>query len=169
MSRGAHCAGLFLFAQLGCVAGTAAPGESAQRLLTLFPAQASAVLGASAIDGFVDTEEGFTIVPGTNDGPRSRLMLTLPGDASDAARFELGGNVTVAVRELAARGTGRLDGAAVSYQRDNGSSFWTPVAAGYEEWLLVRPAASRDTPLASWQVEGATVRRRDDGTVELRS
>jgi hypothetical protein len=162
---------LILLVTMGnsCLGGAGAKAEPdfapAEALRLRFPDQAPAVLAPE--DAFVATAEGF--VPGA---PRARgawrgVEVILPRDGRGVTRLRDNGGVEVQVRELGVEGDGALAEGAVAYPRAGGTSFWTAVAFGVEEWLhLEARAVRRGEPVAVWQVEGATVRQREDG-VEL--
>lgn len=102
---------------------------------------------------FTATGEGFA-----PDSPLS-LRLTLPRQGSEAIVFNVG-DFEARVHEVGAAGAGVLEGAAVTYRRAGGTSFWGMHGAGYEEWLLLdAEAVRRDRPVARWQVEGAVLRQ----------
>ena len=64
----------------------------------------------------------------------------------------------IEVRELGLHGAGRVERGALAYERGEGEgSFWSTTAAGYEEWLLLRPGPHGVT--ATWEVAGAALRR----------
>ncbi|CAN96208.1 putative transposase [Sorangium cellulosum So ce56] len=66
------------------------------------------------------------------------------------------------MREPGLSGSPVVHGQAVAYARPGGTAFWTASTTGYEEWLLLDgESARRDGPVATWEIEGATLRARD--------
>ena len=166
---GRSAAGAFFAAAVvlaGSQPGCLNQDEPTAQLHALFPVQAPHVLGGVAAEPFEQVAGGFAVAaPGGKPleaaeaalSRRGGLRMTLPREAAREIRFQLPGGFSIAVRELGARGKARLSGRAVVNERHNGTSFWTANPSGYEEWLLVEPE-NEDTPVAAWEVEGATLR-----------
>jgi N-acetylneuraminic acid mutarotase len=134
-----------------------------------FPEQAKQVLDGS--ETFVPIAEGFAIdLPATAEIPAGHRGLTvhLPKNGSEPVRFALPGDFSVQVRESGMLGQGAVSGRAVAYPREGGTSYWSATDKGFEEWLLIDAGiATRDKVIATWEVEGATLRPAGDKTVEL--
>ena len=127
---------------------------------------------------FLPTEAGFALQPAGEAEPAhpGGLRVTLPKLGEHAAVFELEG-LRLSVREPGASGEGEISGAAVAYARTGGTSYWTATHDGYEEWLhLAAGVATGRAPVATWEVEGATLRQQgeavevmdESGAVRLR-
>lgn len=144
----------------GCASDALAPeGAPAAVLRGRFPAQAAKVLGGEA--GFVAGNSGFVL-----ERPGS-LGVELPRTAGGAVVLRGVGGFEVRVRERGIQGEGALAERAVAYRRAGGTSFWTATAGGAEEWLHLEPGVVRTGHVvATWEVEGATVRQRGNA-VEL--
>ncbi|WP_437759300.1 kelch repeat-containing protein [Sorangium sp. So ce1389] len=152
---------------LGC--SEAADPLDARSLRQQFPEQADAILQgplafALAGDGF-EAPEPFDVRPDRTGA--GGLPFRFPRDGDGAVRFSLPDGSEAQVRELGATGAGEIEGGAVAYARAGGTSFWTALEDGYEEWLLLDPrAVRRDAPVATWQVDGAAL-RQDGEAVEV--
>jgi hypothetical protein len=60
-------------------------------------------------------------------------------------------------------GPAEAAGASLAYAREGGVSFWTRTLSGYEEWLLLDAGiACPGAEVAAWDVEGGTLRQRDE-------
>ncbi|AUX22245.1 uncharacterized protein SOCEGT47_027460 [Sorangium cellulosum] len=152
---------------LGC--SEAADPLDARALRRQFPEQADAILQGP----FAFTLQGASFESSrTVDAPAALsgepgLHPRFPRDGDGAVRFPLPDGSEVRVRELGASGAGEIAENAVAYARRGGTSFWTALEDGYEEWLLLEPGAvRRDAPVAAWQVDGAALRQRGEA-VEL--
>jgi N-acetylneuraminic acid mutarotase len=151
----------------GCTMGAEPP--TADDLRLHFPDQAAQVLGTS--EAFVAVEGSFglasTSAP-TGDVEalfrrRGGLHAAMPAHGDDELRFHLPGGFEARVREIGAEGEGEIVEKAVAYRRDGGTSFWSAIDEGYEEWLLLDAGRARaDAPAAAWEVEGATLRQQGD-------
>ncbi|XYH96310.1 Kelch repeat-containing protein [Sorangium sp. So ce1128] len=156
--RLARWAVLLLIVQLMCGLGCAAPAGGApdvEMLEAQFEERARAVLRGG--DALLPTEGGFELAPSPS---RGGLALAFPSEGSGAVRFDLPGGFGVEVRELGLRGEGRKAGVALAYPRAGGFALWAAQRHGVEEWLWFPEGAPAGGPLASWQVEGARLRRR---------
>ncbi|AUX23564.1 uncharacterized protein SOCEGT47_040910 [Sorangium cellulosum] len=154
---------------IGCALGPESPaGDDLRRQ---FPEQAPQVLEASG--AFVAVEDGFArasigdlnLDPDVEAPPRRRgdLQAALPARGEGAIRLRLPGGFDVRVRELGAEGEGAVVERAVAYPREGGTSFWSAIDGGYEEWLLLDAGVARGgAPAAAWEVEGATLRQQGD-------
>ncbi|WP_437310592.1 Kelch repeat-containing protein [Sorangium sp. So ce388] len=152
---------------LGC--SEAADPLDARSLRRQFPEQADAILqGPSAFtlagDAFESLRTVGALVGRSGEtGPRSRF----PRRGDGAVRFPLPDGSEVEVRELGAQGEAAVAENAMAYARRGGTSFWTALDDGYEEWLLLEASAvRRDAPVATWQVDGAVLRQQSEA-VEL--
>ncbi|WP_437619049.1 Kelch repeat-containing protein [Sorangium sp. So ce1151] len=164
-------AGAFSLLGLGC-AHDSSPA-SGDELRFRFPEQAAQVLEGS--DAFVAVEGGFTIASTGDPGRafaallerRGGLHASLPERGDGEVRFHLPGGFEVGVREIGAEGEGAVVERAVAYRRQDGTSFWSAVDAGYEEWLLLDAGvANGGAPAAEWEVRGAAL-RQDGDAVEV--
>ncbi|MFO0760110.1 MAG: kelch repeat-containing protein [Byssovorax sp.] len=136
------------------------PGvEAAAALRQRFPAQAPAVLAQE--EGFFAGEEGIFLASGEPSGRLRDLDLTLPRDGADAVRMRAPGGFEVRVREVGAEGAGKIAEKSVAYRRAGGTSFWTAAQGGYEEWLHLSEARAGQA-IATWEIEGATVRQQGE-------
>ncbi|WP_437683356.1 Kelch repeat-containing protein [Sorangium sp. So ce131] len=152
---------------LGC--SDVADPLDARALRRHFPEQADAILqGPVAFTVAGDVFEAMRpadalAAPAGAAGLRARF----PSDGADALRFPLPDGSEAQVRELGAAGDGEVAERAMAYPRAGGTSFWTALEDGYEEWLLLDPSAvRRDAPAAAWLVDGATL-RQDGEAVEV--
>ncbi|XYH96299.1 Kelch repeat-containing protein [Sorangium sp. So ce1128] len=149
---------LLLLVGLPCSVGCAAPAGDAldvEALEAQFEERARAVLRGG--DALRPAAGGFELAPSPS---RGGLSLAFPSDGSGAVRFDLPGGLGIEVRELGLRGEGQKAGAALAYPRACGFALWTAQPHGVEEWLWFPEGAPAGGPLASWQVEGARLRRR---------
>ncbi|HTN90057.1 MAG TPA: hypothetical protein VL242_40565, partial [Sorangium sp.] len=134
---------------LGC--SEAADPLDARALGRQFPEQADAILrGPFAFTLAGDAFESLRTVDALvglsgETGLRSRF----PPGGDGAVRFPLPDGSEVEVRELGVLGKAAVAENAISYARRGGTSFWTALDDGYEEWLLVEASAvRRDAPVA---------------------
>jgi len=144
---------------MGCGGDRISP--TGEELRARFHDQAVHVLDRDT--GFVTVPEGFT--KAVSAEPTAMLALEvraiLPNGGSDSVRFEVG-NLVVQVHEMGADGPGQIVGSAVAYPRAGGTSYWTAVDGGYEEWLhLAEGVATGREPVATWEIEGATLRQAE--------
>lgn len=140
--------------------------SSASALREGFPAQAALVLEQG--EPFVATGEGFALERLSARGDGQRVDLALPRDGRDPFRFHGCGGVEVRVRELGVEGEGALIGRAVAYPRAGGTSFWTAIPGGAEEWLHLDAGVARDgVAAATWEVEGATLRQEGESVAVM--
>lgn len=147
----------------GCLgrASEADPPPSAA-LRARFLERAALILEAP--DVFLPTPDGFTRP--TSATPA--LTVDLPRDAATAIRVHAAAGFDLRVREFDAQGEATLSGSAVTYRRAGGTSFWTAVPGGVEEWLhLDATAAHGDHPSATWEVEGGTLRQQENAVEVL--
>ncbi|WP_437593625.1 kelch repeat-containing protein [Sorangium sp. So ce1000] len=151
----------------GCTLGSEPP--TADDLRLHFPDQASQVLGTN--EAFVAVEGGFGLastsaLKGDADALfhlRGGLHAAMPARGDGDVRFHLPGGFEAHVREIDAEGEGEIVENAVAYRRGDGTSFWSAIDEGYEEWLLLDAGVARaDAPAAAWQVDGATLRQQGD-------
>ena len=143
--------------------------DPAAALMRSFPAHATRVLRGS--ESFAATATGFALPiqgdPATAVAKRGGLSAALPKRGDEAIRFHTLGGFEFRVREGGAEGAGRLAEGAVAYDRRGGTSFWSATEEGYEEWLMLGPGvATGRAPVATWDIEGATV-REGAGAVEV--
>ncbi|MFT3770015.1 MAG: kelch repeat-containing protein [Minicystis sp.] len=69
----------------------------------------------------------------------------------------------ITVREAGIAGAGEITEDAVAYRRAGGTSYWTAVARGAEEWLhLAAGVARRGEIAATWEIEGARLEQQGD-------
>ncbi|WP_438039012.1 kelch repeat-containing protein [Sorangium sp. So ce128] len=162
---------LFGGALLAGGAGCGPEAPAGVKLRQQFPDQAAQVLEAS--EAFVAVNGGFSLASLSDPSReldieaallrRGGLHAALPARGEGEIRFHLPGGFEARVRELDAEGEGELTERAVAYPRKGGTSFWSAIDAGYEEWLLLDAGVARaDAPAAVWQVEGATLRQQRD-------
>ncbi|XYI01869.1 kelch repeat-containing protein [Sorangium sp. So ce1128] len=152
---------------LGC--SEAADPLDARLLRRQFPEQADAILQGPL--AFAPADDGFEAPLPLDVHPdragTDGLPFRFPRDGDGAVRFSLPDGSEVQVREPGATGVGELEEGAVAYARAGGTSFWTALQDGYEEWLLLDPrAVRRDAPVATWHVDGAAL-RQDGEAVEV--
>jgi MYXO-CTERM domain-containing protein len=139
-----------------CSGGEDLPDDA--QLQVHYPEQAGRVLRVG--DGFVATAAGFAAA-----GEGRPVPVELPRDGAGAVRFHLPGGV-IAVREVGLTGEGTVTESAVAYRRAGGTSYWTAVSRGVEEWLhLGAGAVRRGQAVAAWDVEGARVEQEGDAVV----
>jgi hypothetical protein len=156
---------LTIFINFGC--SGEAPSQEASALRRQFPDQAAEVLETD--EAFVVTGAGFarSASEATEVAGRwSRVEAELPRLAKLPIVFRAPGGFEARVRELGVEGEGTLAEHAVAYRRAGGTSFWTAVPGGVEEWLhleagVVRPGEA----VAAWEVEGATLRQQGDAVL----
>jgi N-acetylneuraminic acid mutarotase len=159
--------GAIFLSGLGCALDARPPGGDELRFR--FPGQAAQVLLGN--EGFVAVDEGFALA--STGGPtreiealferRGGLQAALPASGEGKVRFHLPGGFEIGVREIGAEGEGAVVERAVAYRRQGGTSFWSAVDAGYEEWLLLDAGvANGGSPVAAWEVDGATLRQQGD-------
>ncbi|WP_437310881.1 kelch repeat-containing protein [Sorangium sp. So ce388] len=166
-----------LAALLGC--SEVADPLDARALRRQFPEQADAILEGPFAFTLADDALEALRPPDAPADPAGAAGLRprFPRDGAGALRFPLPDGSEALVRELGAAGEAEVVEAAVVYARPGGASFWTALEDGYEEWLLLEPAAvRRDAPAATWQVDGAALRQQGEavaladarGAVQLR-
>ncbi|WP_433931906.1 Kelch repeat-containing protein [Sorangium cellulosum] len=163
--RFARWVALLLIVHLTCGLGCAAPSGEALDVETLeaqFEERARAVLRGD--DALRPAAGGFELAASPS---RGGLTLAFPAEGSGAVRFDLPDGFGIEVRELGARGEGRKVGAALAYPRAGGFALWTAQRHGAEEWLWFPQGAPAAGPVASWQVEGAELRRRGENVEVL--
>ncbi|WP_437739042.1 kelch repeat-containing protein [Sorangium sp. So ce1504] len=156
--RFARCVALLWIVYLTCALGCAAPSSEAldvEALEAQFEERARAALRGD--DALVPTPAGFELAASPS---RGGLTLAFPADGSGAVRFDLPGGLGIEVRERGALGEVQKIGAALAYPRAGGFALWTAQRHGAEEWLWFPDGAPAAGPVASWQVEGARLRRR---------
>ncbi|MDC3983853.1 Kelch repeat-containing protein [Polyangium jinanense] len=141
-------------------------GAGATELRARFPQKAPAILDVG--ESFLPVENGFASPsPLSRTSGRRGLMMSLPAAATRAVVLHTPDGFEIRVRERGIVGPGAPENLAVVYPREGGSSFWTAVEAGYEEWLLLdEHATAGDGPVATWDVEGAAL-RQDGDAVEV--
>ena len=143
------------------------PGEGAAQASALrqrFPDRAAQVLTQG--EAFVATGGGFALeLPEPSDpGIFQGVGALLPDNGSDPIRLRGFGGAVVEVREIGVEGRGAMVEGAVAYRRAGGTSFWTAVPGGVEEWLhLEAGAVRRGEPVAEWEITGAGVRQHGTG------
>ncbi|WP_437877508.1 Kelch repeat-containing protein [Sorangium sp. So ce513] len=159
--------GALFLSGLGCALDAAPPGGDELRFR--FPGQAAQVLLGD--EAFVAVDKGFALA--STGGAtreiearferRGGLKAVLPARGEGKVRFHLPGGFEIGVREIGAEGEGAVVEHAVAYRRQGGTSFWSAVDAGYEEWLhLDAGVANGGAPVAEWEVDGATLRQQGD-------
>ncbi|XXT20681.1 kelch repeat-containing protein [Sorangium sp. So ce429] len=156
-----------LLSGLGCAPDAAPPGGDELRFR--FPGQAAQVLEGS--EAFAAVDGGFALAS-TGDAirevealfeHRGGLHASLPASGEGKLRFHLPGGFEVGVREIGAEGEGTIVERAVAYRREGGTSFWSAVDGGYEEWLLLDAGVAHGgAAVAAWEVDGATLRKQGD-------
>jgi MYXO-CTERM domain-containing protein len=142
----------------GCAGGDDPRLPDAALLRARFPEQAARVLSAG--EALVPAAGGFA--PAEASG--RALAIELPRDASAPVRFHLPAG-DIAVREAGLAGEGTVAEQAVAYRRAGGTSYWTAIAGGAEEWLHLE-ATHRGEAAASWEITGASLRQAGDA-IEL--
>jgi hypothetical protein len=127
------------------------------------PGASARGLFADRIEPLVHADTPFSAhADGFSAASGAPLGMVLPQKGDGAARLSTGW-LELSVREEGATGEGKLEGNAVTYAREGGTSFWTASSTGYEEWLLLdAPAVVDDRPVASWAIEGASLRQEGD-------
>ncbi|MCK6592402.1 MAG: hypothetical protein L6Q76_33025, partial [Polyangiaceae bacterium] len=149
-----------------------------EALRSIFPDHASAILDQhSRFQPFADghwirvglpAARGDAIDMRQGLGSWSGMDVLLPADASSPVRLVLTDGYEVRVREVGVEGRGLVAEGAVAYRRPGGTSYWTAAEGGVEEWLHLQPnAVSSDEPVAAWEVDGGSLRLRDDGQSAL--
>jgi len=94
----------------------------------------------------------------------AHIDLTLPRLAQENIRMQVPGGIDIVVRELDVEGSAEIEEHAVIYRRNGGTSFWTVLPSGAEEWLMLEPGAMRrDEPAARWVVEGVRLKQAQEG------
>ncbi|AKT40014.1 kelch repeat-containing protein [Chondromyces crocatus] len=137
---------------------------------------------------FASTPQGFALVASTTSAegmqvpfaggvqvalPRRtaepiRIQARKPSLALEEGTLEQDDAFEVRVHEIGLTGEGTLHGGAVVYAREGGRSFWTSVPEGIEEWLLLKPEATRaEAPSVLWAVDGGRPEERGDSIVIL--
>ncbi len=152
---------LVIVAGAGCAGGSADPTGAGTppvegALREAFPEHAARILEPD--EPFAAHGSAFALKEDALG--RRGIDVTLPerGDGAIRVRAARGG-FAITVREMGAAGDGRLAGGAVAYPRAGGTSLWTAVPAGFEEWLLLEPGLARaGVVVASWEVAGGTLR-----------
>lgn len=155
----------------GCAPESAsvdAPGaESAavavSSLRQRYPEHASAVLLQQ--EGFFATESGFSVERGggMGSGGDRAVDIELPREGGGVVRLRTRDGFDVRVREVGLTGNGALAERAVAYSREGGTSFWSVVPGGVEEWLSLEAGAAREgEAVAAWEVLGARLRQAGD-------
>ncbi|HTN90767.1 MAG TPA: hypothetical protein VL242_44140, partial [Sorangium sp.] len=156
--RFARWAALLLLIQLMCGLGCAAPPDGAldvEALEAQFEERARAVLRGG--DALLPAAGSFALAARPS---RGGAAVAFPSDGSGAVRFDLPDGLGIEVRERGLQGEVQRAGAALAYPRAGGFALWTAQRHGAEEWLWFPEGAPAAGPLASWQVEGALLRRR---------
>ena len=150
------------------------PDAPVALLQARFPAHADRVLGAAGGSELVAAADGNGFVPAPPAGAdpvkaaraaltaRGGLRSSFPRKGDGVVRFSLPDGFAIEARERGPRGAGRIQGNALVYDHGEGAgtSFWNANASGLEEWLLV--PASGETPVATWDVTGATLRQNGE-------
>jgi len=133
-----------------------------------FPARAAQVLAGNEFSltsgGFMpQAPSGLDPVKAAEASLSSRggLRLNLPRDATGAATLSLPGNFRIDVQERGLTGQAHALNGVVAYVREAGASYWTVNGEGYEEWVLIENAGA--TPVAEWEVRGASLRQAGEG------
>ncbi|WP_437591161.1 Kelch repeat-containing protein [Sorangium sp. So ce1000] len=141
------------------LAGCAGDGGSAsgpEQIGALFPEHAAAIVGGD--ERFARDAVALGFVARTPGG----FEASLPDRGEGAITLRLPDGLELAVREPGLSGRAAPHGQAVAYARPGGTALWTASAAGYEEWLLLDGEIARGGgPVATWEVEGATLRARE--------
>ena len=124
-----------------------------------FPQHAPRVL--DTLETFVSDEHGFTLA--TRGGSFRGFEARLPADSSEPIALQMTDGLAIRARENGAQGRAVGVAHAVGYRRAGGTSFWTAVPGGLENWLHLAPGvACGADPVASWQIAGAHVRMQGD-------
>jgi Galactose oxidase, central domain/Kelch motif len=146
---------------LGCDGESYPPTSGAASALRLtFPDQAAKVLEQDHT--FVAAGEEFVLRAAMNDDTWRGLRAELPRDGRGAIHLRTMGGFEARVRALGMTDEGALAERAVAYRRTGGISFWTAVAGGVEEWLHLDAGFARGGTVATWVVDGGSVRQRGD-------
>ncbi|MDI3285473.1 kelch repeat-containing protein [Polyangium sp. 15x6] len=133
----------------------------ASALRQRFPDQAAQVLDQDAL--IRATDASFSLSDTSEASASSRAPVTLPREGHETIRFRGFGGVEVRVHEIGTQGKGVLADHAVAYPRRGGTSFWTRVPEGVEEWLhLEASAVHAGEAVAAWQLDDMTARQRGD-------
>jgi hypothetical protein len=165
--------GVALFAALAVLWGqrkSATPTiDHAVALRRAFPGQAASVLQAK--EAFAAVGDGYAIPlteePGRAVERRGGLALMVPRRTDVPLRLHKLGGFEIGVREIGASGERSLAEGAVSYPCRGGRCYWAASDEGYEEWLLLdEGVATGEAPVATWEVDGATL-RDSNGVVEV--
>ncbi|MFT3771836.1 MAG: kelch repeat-containing protein [Minicystis sp.] len=132
--------------------------DPAAALALEFPRHARAVIaGGSGFD-----RDAARFLPRARDrfGFGRQLEVELPAIATEGLLLRGAHGFAARVREVGAEGEGRIVESAVAYPREGGTSYWTTVAGGVEEWIHLAPGRGpADRPAIVWQIEGAVVRQ----------
>ncbi|KYF92288.1 hypothetical protein BE20_12145 [Sorangium cellulosum] len=156
-----------LCVMLGC--SEIADPPDARALRRQFPEQAEAILqGPFAFTLAGDSIEDLRPIEALADlSGEAALRSRFPRHGGGALRLPLPDGSEALVRELGALGEAEIAENAIAYPRRGGTSFWTALQDGYEEWLLLDASAvRRDAPVATWQIDGAELRQQGEA-VEL--
>ncbi len=151
------CAPLLISLLPGCAS---APEPSIEeRLVASFPEHAGRVLATEA--AFISTSHGFSLA--TSDLAFRGVSADLPVTGDGLVRLTLMDGSEIRVRELGLTGDASPVKDAIAYRRAGGTSFWTAIPGGVEEWLhLEAGALGADGLAASWEIEGALLHQRGD-------
>jgi hypothetical protein len=152
---------LFLFGMAaGCGSRSSVPPERVTTGVDVlrdgFPEQAPLVLDRG--EALVAAEEHYAA-----GDAQSGVRALLPKDGAGVLRFTAHGAFEVRVREAGLAGAAERAHSSMAYRRTGGTSFWTVDENGAEEWLLLGAGhVRRGAPVATWSVEGATLRQVGD-------
>ncbi|MFO0755310.1 MAG: DNRLRE domain-containing protein [Byssovorax sp.] len=146
----------------GCTAEPSAPpeetGAAASLLRAHFPAEADRVLTSRGT--FSPTPEGFEASLSAELSGNAGLRATLPVQGEGALALRAPGGASFTVHEIGAFGEAEESEGALAYHRASGTSFWSVVPGGVEEWLRIDAGGLGEQGLAaSWSIEGATPRQ----------
>jgi hypothetical protein len=156
-ARGARWARAALAA---AVLSTSCGGEAdrANELRRRFPDAASAVL--TPVGAPPPRIEGDATVL-ARPSARMALIAERARDAGVRVRLDDGGSTfEVRVLEVEVRGAPEIIEHAVALPRRNGTSYWTSTDRGLEEWLALEPGAANRGIVATWRIEGGSLRAR---------
>ncbi|HLM73540.1 MAG TPA: hypothetical protein VK459_12635, partial [Polyangiaceae bacterium] len=159
-------------------AGAETAAVEVEALRQVFPEHASTILSQHGrFQAFADGHWIRVGAPATGGaaidvrgglGSWSGMDVVLPAEASAPVRLVLSDGYEVRVREIGAEGRGLEAEGAVAYRRPGGTSYWTAVEGGVEEWLHLQPdVVTADEAVAVWEVDGGSLRLRDDGQSAL--
>lgn len=138
-------------------------------LRAIFPEVADKVLASSDNEVLVRHDDGFVLHPSNASvGTFRSLFAELPRFGEGAVHMHIDGGFAIEVHERGALGEGTEIERAIAYRRAGGTSYWTAVAGGMEEWLhLEAGIAYAGRIAAAWEIAGGSLRQTSDEYVEI--